>query len=284
MRSITISAIGIIHYFIMKQLFIFILLFTFFNSHAQLDTSSNKKSYLPTRLTIAKLKALKNQEGDRISWCYTDTDLVEKKEIVSVPEKKPAPLIDSDIPGVNICNLLWMDKNLDAARYRNGDPIPHVKDPVLWSKLTTGAYCYYENDSAKYAATYGKLYNWYAVNDPRGLAPPGWHIPEIEEWINLESCLTGPDGVGAGLKQSGTITWTSPNSGATNSSGFKGLPGGFRDFNGTFYFVKNYGFWWSSTEYYDSFALGRNLYYFGVLFGRDGYKKQNAFSVRCVRD
>lgn len=282
MSCVTISSISIIHYYIMKQFLFFILLFTFFCSYAQLDTSNNIRSFLPTRLTLAQLLALKNQEGDRTIWCYTDADV--KKEIAPALTKKKVPLIKSNIPGVEICEQLWMDKNLDVVNYQNGDPIPHVKDPLEWSKLRTGAYCYYDNDSAKYAATYGKLYNWYAINDPRGLAPPGWHIPDIDEWISLETCLTGQGDVGAALKQSGTGYWTSPNSGATNSSGFKGLPGGFRDFNGTFYFIKNYGFWWSSTEYYDTFAWGRNLYYFGVLFGRDGYKKQNAFSVRCVRD
>lgn len=264
----------------MKLLLFSVLLLIAFNTQAQLDTSSNLKSFLPTRLTLAKLAALSSSEDQRVFWCFEEKEKITANQ----PIKKKAPFIKSDIPGVTICDQLWTDKNLDVVKYRNGDPIPMVSDPNLWSKLTTGAYCYYDNDSAKYAAVYGKLYNWYAVNDPRGIAPLGWHIPNIDEWITLETCLSGSSDVGGALKQKGINNWSSPNSGATDSSRFNGLPGGFRDFNGTFYFIKNYGFWWSSSEYYSSFAWGRNLYYFGVLFGRDGYKKQNAFSIRCVRD
>lgn len=284
----------------MKRLVYSVLLFTSINAQAQLDTSSNLRSFLPKRMTVAQLAALSALENEPIHMCVGYRVIRKKPEPVKIepvktepvnnepvkvePVKKKVDLIKSDIPGIDICDQLWMTKNLDVAQYRNGDPIPKVTDAEQWANLTTGAYCYYENDSAKYAAVYGKLYNWYAVNDPRGLAPPGWHIPSIDEWVVLETCLTGPSGVGSALKQTGTSNWTTPNSGATDSSGFSGLPGGFRDFNGTFYFIKNYGYWWSSSDYYSTFAWGRNLYYFGILFGRDGYKKQNAFSVRCVRD
>ena len=200
----------------------------------------------------------------------------------------PSPLIDKPVkpklPGVVICEQVWMEKNLDVTRYRNGDPIPKVTDTSKWKKLTTGAYCYFNNDSARYAAIYGKLYNWFAVNDPRGLAPKGWHIPSVDEWTALETCLSDTSAAGSSMKQSGTATWSSPNTGATNSTGFKALPGGFRDFDGTFYFIGKFGYWWSSTEYYTRYAWGRHLNYFDELIGRDGYKKQDGFSVRCLRD
>ncbi len=294
----------------MKRLFFSVLLFTSFSTKAQLDTSSNLRSFLPKRITVARLAALSASENEQVFMCVdTRVKQIKKEpEEVKIAKVEPAKVepakiepakiepakvalikkktdnIKSEITGITICDQLWMSKNLDVAKYRNGDPIPMVSDPDQWAQLTIGAYCFYNNDSSKYAAVYGKLYNWYAVNDPRGLAPPGWHIPNIDEWVSLETCLTGPSGVGSALKQSGTINWSSPNSGASNISGFSGLPGGFRDFNGTFYFIKNYGYWWSSSDFYSNFAWGRNLYYFGVLFGRDGYKKQNAFSVRCVRD
>ena len=98
---------------------------------------------------------------------------------------------------------------------------------AAWATLTTGAYCYYNNDSATYAATYGKLYNWYAVNDPRGLAPAGWHVPSDAEWTELINCLGGEDVAGGKMKAVSAL-WYSPNTGATNSSGFTGLPGGYR--------------------------------------------------------
>ena len=145
-----------------------------------------------------------------------------------------------------------MDKNLDVDRYRNGDPIPKVTDPTAWVALTTGAYCYYNNDSATYAATYGKLYNWYAVNDPRGLAPAGWHIPSDAEWATIETCLGGASVAGGEMKETGTIHWQSPNTGATNSSGFTGLPGGYRNYDVVFsdvgylrLLVEFYGVQWS---------------------------------------
>src|SRR6266487_1634854 len=128
------------------------------------------------------------------------------------------------IPSIKICDQVWMLKNLDVSTYRNGDPIPKISDNAAWLALTTGAYCYYDNDSANYAATYGKLYNWFAVNDPRGLAPAGWHVPTDAEFTTLvETCLGGWQVAGGKMKEIGTTHWASPNEGATNSSGFTGL-------------------------------------------------------------
>src|SRR5262245_15639657 len=94
----------------------------------------------------------------------------------------------------------WMAKNLDVAFYRNGDPIPKVNDGTAWANLTTGAWCYYNNDSTQ-SKKYGKLYNWYAVNDPRGLAPAGWHIPSDSEWTTMEKSLGGSLIAGGKLKE-----------------------------------------------------------------------------------
>src|ERR1035437_2945754 len=97
----------------------------------------------------------------------------------------------ASIPSVTICTQVWMLNNLEVTTYRNGDPIPQVTDPAAWGLLSTGAWCWYNNDSATNASTYGKLYNWYAVNDPRGLAPTGWHVPSDAEWTTLSTCLGG---------------------------------------------------------------------------------------------
>ena len=86
-----------------------------------------------------------------------------------------------------------MLKNLDVSKYRNGDDIPQVTDATTWANLTTGAWCYYENNTAN-GTVYGKLYNWFAVNDPRGLAPSGWHIPSQAEWVTLQNCLGNDPG------------------------------------------------------------------------------------------
>ena len=179
---------------------------------------------------------------------------------------------------VTLCSQVWDVKNLDVSTYRNGDPIPQVTDPTAWASLTTGAWCYYANDPAN-GTTYGKLYNWYAVNDPRGLAPAGWHVPSDAEWSTLETCLGGALAAGA-MKEAGNVHWTSPNTGATNSSGFTALPGGTRNSNGTFGFaVGNYGFWWTSTS-----PWNRDMAFNNADVTRNTYGSGFGFSVRCLRD
>jgi uncharacterized protein (TIGR02145 family) len=189
-----------------------------------------------------------------------------------------------NLSAITICNQVWMIHNLDVTTYRNGDSIPKVTDPKIWAKLLTGAYCYYNNDSAGYAATYGKLYNWYAVNDPRGLAPNGWHVPGDAEWAILENCLGGSAEAGNKMKEAGYAHWESPNAGATNSSGFTGLPGGCCNFYGSFHNLGVYGYWWSSTENRTIDAWYHILYYYAGLIGRNRDYRQNGFSVRCLKD
>lgn len=183
---------------------------------------------------------------------------------------------------VTICTQIWMVKNLDVSTYRNGDPIPLVTFGPAWETLTTGAYCYYENNTAN-GTVYGKLYNWYAVNDPRGLAPAGWHIPTDAEWAILSTCLGGDLVSGGKMKETGTTHWPSPNTGATNSSGFTGLPGAIR-FSGGSFGNSGFGFWWSSTEKDASNAWYRYLGYNFAELARTNDPKQAGFSVRCVKD
>ena len=176
-----------------------------------------------------------------------------------------------------------MLNNLEVTTYRNGDPIPQVTDPAAWGLLSTGAWCYYNNNSAN-GPVYGKLYNWYAVNDPRGLAPAGWHVPSDGEWTTLSTCLGGDLIAGGPMKEIGTTHWTPPNTGATNSSGFTGLPGGGRGDDGTFSRVGNGGYWWSSTEHFQTVAPYRYLYYDGGDIDGDNFSKRCGLSVRCLRD
>ncbi len=208
-----------------------------------------------------------------------------KKSSPSDPVPVP-PLTDIDgnvYDTVKIGTQFWMKQNLKTTRYRNGDAIPKVTDPAAWAALTTGAYCYYNNDSATYAAVYGKLYNWYAVNDARGLAPAGWHVPIDAEWTILSTGLGGDVVAGGAMKETGSTHWTSPNSGATNTSGFTGLPGGFRSNGGTFFGVGSDGYWWSSTEFSATDAWYRLLNYVGGSISRFNFNKPDGFSVRCLR-
>lgn len=187
----------------------------------------------------------------------------------------------SAIPSIKIGTQRWMTKNLDITRYRNGDKIPQVKNTAQWAALTTGAWCWYNNDSAT-GAVYGRLYNWYAINDPRGLAPIGWHVSSDSEWITLSTFLGGDAVAGGKLKEAGTSHWSSPNTG-TNSSGFTALPGGARSVYGTFTNLGDIGYWWSSSEV-TSNAWSRYLYYATDLVYRFGADKLNGFSVRCIKD
>ena len=188
---------------------------------------------------------------------------------------------DSDIV---ICSQRWMTKNLKVSTYRNGNIIPQVTDPAQWANLTTGAWCYYNNDPAT-ASVYGKLYNWYAVTDPRGLAPTGWHIPSLTELNTLATCLGG-DPVGGGkLKEAGMIHWVTPNTGATNSSGFTGLPGGTRYDDGVFYDIGRTGGSWTVTAPgFPGYAHYLNLSFDTEYMGAPVANKTNAFSVRCIRN
>ncbi len=199
----------------------------------------------------------------------------------------------TSMPSVTICNQVWAKKNLDVSSYRNGDVIPQITDSFTWVNLRSGAWCWYKNDSLNYSR-YGKLYNWYAVNDSRGLAPNGWHVPSDAEWNKLIRCIdstadTTINGsqsaiAGGAMKETGTNHWLSPNIGATNSSGFAGLPGGSRDYFGTFGFIGSYGVWWSSTELNTAGAWGRALNDGSADVGRLNFNETYGFSVRLVRD
>lgn len=188
------------------------------------------------------------------------------------------------IKSVKICDQVWMSENLNVSKYRNGDAILQVTDPTAWSNLTTGAWCYYNNDPAYGANFYGKLYNWFAVNDPRGLAPSGWHVPSHDEWTTLATCLG--NNPGGQIKEAGTSHWLTPNTGATNSSGFTGLPAGGRsNSNGAFFGIGENANWWTSTGLSVTHARTRFVVYNNTFLAFPGQDFKSAgYSVRCIRD
>ena len=181
---------------------------------------------------------------------------------------------------VKIGNQTWMSENLSVSIYRNGDTIPQVQDPKAWSTLTTGAWCYYEGKTET-GTKYGKLYNWYAINDPRGLAPEGWHIPTDAEWAALTTFLGGKIESSAKIKS--TRGWSQGGNGS-NESGFNALPGGTRSINEAFSFVGDYGYWWTSSSFDGYSAWNRFLAYNNNYIGRSTGWKQFGNSVRCVKD
>lgn len=177
-----------------------------------------------------------------------------------------------------------MSENLKTTHYNDGSKIPIVTDSATWMGLSTGAYCYYKNDSLSNKATYGALYNWYAVNTAK-LAPTGWHVPTDAEWTTLTNYLGGINVAGGKLKEVGTAHWSSPNTGATNESGFTALPSGYRYELG---FVEKGWMtsFWSSTIYaYYNAALDRVFAadLLSVYIGNPPNRVQGK-SIRCVKN
>jgi uncharacterized protein (TIGR02145 family) len=184
---------------------------------------------------------------------------------------------------VTIGTQTWTVENLKTTHYNDGTAIPNVTDNSTWNNLSTGAYCWYNNDSVTNKKTYGALYNWYAVNTGK-LAPAGWHVPTDAEWDTLSAYFGGDHVSGGALKDTGTTYWKSPNTGATNRSGFSALPGGSRDYYDLFYYIGNCGYWWSATAYSASWAYYRFLSFnFSYLYSAN-FTKSCGFSVRLVRD
>ena len=199
-------------------------------------------------------------------------------------------VLQAQVKEVKIGTQVWMAENLNVATFRNGEPIPEAKTDEEWNKALVNhqpAWCYYNNDPVN-GKKYGKLYNWYAVNDPRGLAPRGWHIPTSDEWTTLSDFLGGDDN--AGTKMKSKTGWKVGCNG-TNSSGFNGLPGGWRYNDGIFSDIGTHGFWWSSTESeFDREYHAQDLVYdlhlndcSGKAYGRSR-DKHDYLSVRCLRD
>jgi uncharacterized protein (TIGR02145 family) len=259
------------------------------NASAKLDVQSSNSGFLPPRMSFSQRNAIVNPAQGLMIYC-TDCGTRGQGQIfdglswtnLTGGFARGNVSVDSNNNTVNIGTQTWSTKNLDVAHYRNGDPIPQVTDPTQWANLTTGAWCWFNNDSATYGATYGRLYNWYAVNDSRGLAPQGWYVPNVADWDSLFNFFGGVQVAGAQLKS--IIGWLAPNNGASNSSGFTGLPGGFRNENGSFLDVGYSGHWWCFDEFDTYSARNRFLYnYFDGVFNNNYYYKTHGFSVRVFR-
>lgn len=182
---------------------------------------------------------------------------------------------------VKIGVQVWASKNLNVAKFRNGDAIREAKTKEEWKEAgdkKQPAWCYYNNDPAN-GVKYGKLYNWYAVSDPRGLAPGGFHVPNFAEWATLEMFLGGTYQAGIQLKS--TQGWEEPGQNGVNSSGFSGLPGGYRSSDGSDGFIGDTGGWWCSNA---GDAVYRYLVAMGDSFEYNNSNKNGGFSVRCLKD
>lgn len=184
-------------------------------------------------------------------------------------------------PVVRIGAQWWFAENLRTQQYRNGDTIPSLPQAQDWRFTRQGAQAVYRSEEAMLAA-YGRLYNWYAVTDPRGLCPEGWHVPTAAEWDTLTAALGSDSVVGGMLKD--TAYWDPPNTGATNASGFNGRPGGARSERGDSLFEGAYGYYWTSTLDGADKAVFRFLGTYNTDLYRGSSEPQDGFSCRCVKD
>lgn len=188
-----------------------------------------------------------------------------------------------NLPQVVIGNQIWMKENLNASAYRNGDPIRYAGNYEEWKiaqQKALGAWCYYDFDP-KNGEIYGKLYNWIAVNDSRGLAPSGYHVPSDSDWERLVNFLGG-DSL-AGNKMKSKTGWYQ-NGNGDNSSGYNGLPGGYCEFDGNFKNLSEAGAWWSSSEEDMDFARFRALITDSTRAFKASIYKLSGLSVRCIKD
>ena len=184
---------------------------------------------------------------------------------------------------VKIGKQVWLAEILKVTHYRNGDSIPVITVNENWGELKSGAYGNYNNDTAM-AKTYGRLYNWYAVSDSRGIAPERWHIPSAAEWQELADFLGGDSLAGGKLKEKGTAHWLDPNTGANNESGFRALPAGDRSGMGNFYDINDLSYYWSATEDSTGHITVRGLSFDYAGLGRFHGDKQDGLSVRLIKD
>jgi uncharacterized protein (TIGR02145 family) len=187
---------------------------------------------------------------------------------------------------IKIGTQTWMAENLRTTKYRNGGAIPQVTDNTTWGNLSTGAYCNYKNTKNNDTiATFGRLYNWFTISDSRNIAPTGWHVPSDDEWKTLINYLGGENIASGKLKETDITHWNSPNTGATNESGYTALPGGGRYDDGSYDFIGYNGNWWSSSEDGTDFACYRCLYCLdNYVYSHSLYYKVDGFSVRCLMD
>jgi uncharacterized protein (TIGR02145 family) len=190
---------------------------------------------------------------------------------------------------IEIGSQVWLKENLNSTRYNDGTTIPLVTDSQTWYNLTSGACCDYNKDASN-AVIYGKLYNWYVVDsaNSRNVCPRGWHVPNLEEWVELEEYLGGTVVAGGKLKETDTLRWLAPNTGATDETGFAALPGGRCYQNEIFSSIRHSGYWWTSSKYSFNGALaGAHFWYLantsaGIMHSIESLK--NGYSVRCLQD
>jgi uncharacterized protein (TIGR02145 family) len=274
------------------------------NRSAKLEVQSNNSGFLPPRMTLAQRNVISNPAAGLMLYC-TDCGTNGTGEMNyfngTVWMSMNMGVVSDNttsLPRTTVGPQVVTSKNADVISYRNGDPIPKVTDSAQWANLTTGAWCWYKNDSVNYSK-YGRLYNAHAVNDPRGLAPIGWRIMNEDDWNQLVKYLDpGADtsattqSIYAGAQLKDTTGWKPiPDTSCptcingNNSSGFSGLPGGVR-------LIARFqaagpgglGVWWSQNQYDSANQIARLLYSGSNNFDKSFLNKKGGLSVRLIRE
>jgi uncharacterized protein (TIGR02145 family) len=211
---------------------------------------------------------------------YAQTEMYLTDKII---KDSSALMVRKTFKSVKINKRTWMIENLNVVSYRNGDTIPEAKSERDWKKCMQeqkGCWCYFQNDTLN-GEKFGKLYNWFAVNDPRGLAPEGWHVATDEEWTSMINSQGGKLDAAPHLKAE--FEWCD-NCLEDNKSGFFALPGGFRKADGSFMHLKEFATFWTSTVYKDNMAYYYYMYCNVDYVVRNFWNKGDGMSVRCIKD
>lgn len=265
---------------------------TVYNSHTTNGTGSGEFISLITRLTPEKTyyarayarNYLGTSYGNQVSFLTPSGSGA--VEIAFNPSLTYGSVTDADgniYKTIQIGTQTWMAENLKTTKFRNGDLIPEVTDRTQWKTLASGAYTNYNNE-AGLSATYGCLYNWYAINDNRNLAPEGWHVATDNEWTTLVDYLGGRGLAAYKLLETGTSHWAAPNSGATNECGFSALPGGFLLTGEGYLGIGSNSIWWSATEVDTDYGSYWEIFNEYNRIDKYGYNKTDGHSVRCIKD
>ena len=210
-------------------------------------------------------------------------DYTNEVNVTTLEALKVTDVDGNDYPVVSIGTQFWMAENLKTTKLNDETMIPLVSEDQEWNRLTTPAYSWYNNDQSNYGEIYGALYNWYTVSTGN-LCPSGWHVPTDAEWTTLINFLGGVEVAGGKLKEGSTAHWIAPNTGGSNESGFKALPGGYHNSTGSYNLNGAFGRWWTSTENDAQIALYRVMGYNTTAVDSRSNIKASGFSVRCVMD
>ncbi|HPJ59291.1 MAG TPA: FISUMP domain-containing protein [Bacteroidales bacterium] len=261
------------------------------------ENNNDYQSYMPPTGSkgVSSERLMDYNDGDRLK--FTGTTDIYSTIVTDIPDQNKTinfnfiSCTDGDnqhYPVVTIGSQTWMAENLRSTKFSDGTPIPYVTDNTEWSNLSSPGYCWYNNDESTYRNSFGALYNWYVIdtssNNVKNVCPTGWHVPTLSEWTTLSEFLGGESVAGGKLKETGTSYWWSPNTGATNESGFTARPGGCRDISGVSYDNGSVGLWRTSTRYGTtvrpwSIGLISNYADFTSI---TGYTERDGQSIRCI--